>query len=76
VIGDGGRTPNLARFQFLDPASRDEVLRALAGYKGAVVLVTHDEGAVDALQPEKVLLLPDGVEDMWTSELADLVALA
>jgi transcriptional regulator with XRE-family HTH domain len=23
MIGDGGRTPNLARFQFLDPASRD-----------------------------------------------------
>lgn len=23
VIGDNGRTPNLARFQFLDPASRD-----------------------------------------------------
>lgn len=23
VIGDGGRTPNLARFQFLDPAARD-----------------------------------------------------
>jgi transcriptional regulator with XRE-family HTH domain len=23
VIGDGGRQPNLARFQFLDPASRD-----------------------------------------------------
>lgn len=23
VIGDGGRTPNLARFQFLDPASRN-----------------------------------------------------
>ncbi|WP_104165412.1 helix-turn-helix transcriptional regulator [Cryobacterium sp. N22] len=23
VFGDGGRTPNLARFQFLDPASRD-----------------------------------------------------
>lgn len=23
VIGDGGRTPNLARFQFLDPASRE-----------------------------------------------------
>jgi transcriptional regulator with XRE-family HTH domain len=23
VIGEGGRTPNLARFQFLDPASRD-----------------------------------------------------
>lgn len=23
IIGDGGRTPNLARFQFLDPAARD-----------------------------------------------------
>ena len=30
---------------------------------GAIVLVTHDEGAVDALDPERVLLLPDGVED-------------
>ncbi|MDP9101220.1 MAG: ATP-binding cassette domain-containing protein [Actinomycetota bacterium] len=60
----------------LDPASREEVLNALASYAGAVVLVTHDEGAVRALEPEKVLLLPDGVEDQWSEELADLVALA
>ena len=60
----------------LDPASREEVLRALATYRGAVVLVTHDEGAVEALQPDKVLLLPDGVEDNWSSDLTDLVALA
>ena len=60
----------------LDPASRDEVLAALAGYKGAVVLVTHDEGAVDALDPERVLLLPDGVEDLWNPSYADLVNLA
>jgi ATPase subunit of ABC transporter with duplicated ATPase domains len=60
----------------LDPASREEVLNALASYKGAVVLVTHDEGAVKALEPEKVLLLPDGVEDQWSDALADLIALA
>ena len=60
----------------LDPASREEVLGALTTYKGAVVLVTHDEGAVVALQPEKVLLLPDGVEDQWSDDFADLVALA
>jgi ATP-binding cassette subfamily F protein 3 len=60
----------------LDPASREEVLQALATYRGAVVLVTHDEGAVEALQPDKVLLLPDGVEDNWSSDLSDLVALA
>ncbi len=60
----------------LDPASRAEVLTALAGYRGAVVLVTHDEGAVQALDPEKVLLLPDAVEDLWRADYLDLVALA
>jgi ATPase subunit of ABC transporter with duplicated ATPase domains len=60
----------------LDPASREEILGALATYKGSVVLVTHDEGAVVALQPDKVLLLPDGVEDNWNDDFADLVALA
>jgi ATPase subunit of ABC transporter with duplicated ATPase domains len=60
----------------LDPASREEVLGALATYKGAVILVTHDEGAVQALAPEKVLLLPDAVEDLWREDYLDLVALA
>jgi ATPase subunit of ABC transporter with duplicated ATPase domains len=60
----------------LDPASREQVLDALRSYKGAIVLVTHDEGAVTALDPQRVLLLPDGVEDHWSAELADLVALA
>jgi ATPase subunit of ABC transporter with duplicated ATPase domains len=60
----------------LDPVSRGEVLKALTTYRGAVVLVTHDEGAVEALAPDKVILLPDGVEDTWSEELADLVALA
>jgi ATPase subunit of ABC transporter with duplicated ATPase domains len=60
----------------LDPASRDEILRALGEYSGAVVLVTHDEGAVTALTPERVLILPDGVEDLWTDDYADLISLA
>ena len=47
-----------------------------ATYAGAVVLVTHDEGAVDALEPERVLLLPDGVEDLWSADYLDLVDLA
>ncbi len=60
----------------LDPASREQVLAALASYSGAVVLVTHDAGAVEALHPERVILLPDGVEDHWSTDFADLVALA
>jgi ATPase subunit of ABC transporter with duplicated ATPase domains len=60
----------------LDPASREEILAALRGFKGAIVLVTHDEGAVEALSPQRVIVLPDGVEDAWSEDFADLVALA
>ncbi|HEX4728784.1 MAG TPA: ABC-F family ATP-binding cassette domain-containing protein, partial [Jatrophihabitans sp.] len=60
----------------LDPASREQVLDALRRYAGAIVLVTHDEGAVEALNPDKVILLPDGIEDNWSADLADLIALA
>jgi ATPase subunit of ABC transporter with duplicated ATPase domains len=60
----------------LDPASRAEVLSAIKTYAGAVVLVTHDEGAVQALDPDRVLVLPDGVEDLWSPEYADLISLA
>jgi len=60
----------------LDPASREEVLGAIRAYKGAIVLVTHDEGAVLALEPDRVLILPDGVEDLWNAEYADLISLA
>ncbi|HEX7834177.1 MAG TPA: ABC-F family ATP-binding cassette domain-containing protein, partial [Pseudolysinimonas sp.] len=52
----------------LDPASREEILGALAHYEGAVVLVSHDPGAVQSLNPERVLILPDGVEDIWSQE--------
>ena len=60
----------------LDPASREEILGALQEYEGAVVLVTHDPGAVTALEPQRVLLLPDGAEDMWDEQYLDLVSLA
>ena len=40
------------------------------------MLVTHDPGAVTALQPERVILLPDGTEDHWSPDYLDLVELA
>ncbi len=57
----------------LDPASRNEILGALGSFQGAVVLVSHDEGAVRALKPDRVLLLPDGDEDLWNESYLDLV---
>ncbi|MBV9091777.1 MAG: ABC-F family ATP-binding cassette domain-containing protein [Mycobacteriaceae bacterium] len=60
----------------LDPASREQVLDALGSYVGAVVLVTHDPGAAEALDPQRVVLLPDGTEDYWSADYRDLIELA
>ena len=60
----------------LDPASREQVLDALRSYQGAVVLVTHDPGAAEALDPQRVILLPDGTEDHWSEDYASLIELA
>ncbi|MEU5843948.1 ABC-F family ATP-binding cassette domain-containing protein [Rhodococcus sp. NPDC047139] len=60
----------------LDPISREQVLDALRSYEGAVVLVTHDPGAAEALDPERVILLPDGTEDHWSQEYLELIQLA
>jgi ATPase subunit of ABC transporter with duplicated ATPase domains len=60
----------------LDPVSREQVLDAIARYPGAIVLVTHDAGAVRALKPDRAILLPDGDEDAWSDDLLELVELA
>ncbi|KDN82835.1 ABC transporter [Kitasatospora cheerisanensis KCTC 2395] len=57
----------------LDPASRDEVLRAVAEYPGAMVMVTHDPEALAALRPDRVLLLPEAHEDLWHDRYRALV---
>ena len=58
----------------LDPESRDQILSSISTYKGAIILVTHDKGAVSALQPDHVLILPDGEEDYWDDLYFDFVS--
>lgn len=60
----------------LDPQSRAHILEALKHYQGAIVLVSHDEGAVKALNPERVLIMPEGDEDHWSSDYEELIALS
>jgi ATPase subunit of ABC transporter with duplicated ATPase domains len=60
----------------LDPPSLAAVGRALAHWPGAMVIVSHDREFVRHLNPERVLLMPDGEVDYWSDELLDLVALA
>ncbi len=60
----------------LDPPSRTAIATALAGWPGSMILVSHDVEFVQALEPERVLLMPDGTLDFWNEDLVELVSLA
>ena len=60
----------------LDPPSREAVANALSSWKGAIIFVSHDTEFVEALEPTKVLLMPDGQVDYFSSDWLDLVSLA
>ncbi len=60
----------------LDPGSREATGAALAGWPGTMVIVSHDIDFVRRLEPDRVLVMPDGDLDYWRDELLDLVALA
>jgi ATPase subunit of ABC transporter with duplicated ATPase domains len=60
----------------LDPPSRTAIAEALAGWPGSMILVSHDIEFVEALAPQRVLMMPDGTLDYWSDELLELVALA
>jgi ATPase subunit of ABC transporter with duplicated ATPase domains len=60
----------------LDPPSRAAIATALAGWPGTMIIVSHDVEFVQALAPERVLLMPDGAVDFWSEDLLELVSLA
>jgi ATPase subunit of ABC transporter with duplicated ATPase domains len=60
----------------LDPGSREAVAEGLRGWPGSIVLVSHDTSFVRDLQPDRVLLMPEGTLDHWTDGYLELVELA
>jgi ATPase subunit of ABC transporter with duplicated ATPase domains len=60
----------------LDPPSRTAIAEALQDWPGAMVIVSHDAEFVEALEPQRVLLMPEGTLDHWDDELLELVSLA
>ncbi len=60
----------------LDPPSRSGVARALAAWPGTMVIVSHDPEFVEALQPGRVLFMPEGRVDYWEEDLLDVVSMA
>jgi len=60
----------------LDPPSREGVAAALAEWPGSMVIVSHDQLFVEALQPDRALFMPDGTLAFWSEDLLELVSLA
>jgi ATPase subunit of ABC transporter with duplicated ATPase domains len=60
----------------LDPPSREAVSKALGSWPGTMILVSHDTEFVHALEPDRVLFMPEGTLDYWSEDLLDLVSLA
>jgi ATPase subunit of ABC transporter with duplicated ATPase domains len=59
----------------LDPSSRTAVARALAAWPGTLLVVSHDREFVQALAPDRVLLMPEGQLDFWDDDMLELVSL-
>ena len=60
----------------LDPPSRDAFARALQAWPGSLVVVSHDAEFVERLRPQRVLLMPEGINDFWDDEFLEMVSLA
>jgi len=60
----------------LDPQAKAALLEALQQYEGTLVLVSHDTDFVADLEPDRVVLMPEGDGAFYDESLLDLVALA
>ena len=60
----------------LDPGSRTAVADSLSSWGGTLIVVSHDAEFVEALQPDRALLMPDGDVDHWHDDFLELVSLA
>ena len=60
----------------LDPQAKEALLGALRQYTGTLLLVSHDTEFVEALRPDRMILMPDGETDFFDESMLELVALA
>ncbi len=60
----------------LDPMSRTATGQALAAWPGTMIVVSHDVEFVEALEPDRVLMMPEGQLDYFSRDALELVALA
>ncbi|MDA8196890.1 MAG: ABC-F family ATP-binding cassette domain-containing protein [Actinomycetota bacterium] len=60
----------------LDPESRRAISKALAGWKGTMIVVTHDVEFASQLEPNRLILMPDGTVDHFSQDYLELIELS
>ena len=60
----------------LDPQAKEALLSAVRAYQGTLILVSHDTEFVAEVQPDRAVLMPDGITRYFDESMLDLVALA
>ena len=60
----------------LDPQAKEALLAAVTAYPGTLILVSHDTEFVAQVQPDRAVLMPDGLTRFFDESMLDLVALA
>ena len=60
----------------LDPQAKEALLAAVHSYPGTLILVSHDTDFVAAVEPERAVLMPDGLTRYFDASMLELVALA
>jgi ATPase subunit of ABC transporter with duplicated ATPase domains len=60
----------------LDPQAKAALLGALRQYTGTLLLVSHDTEFVGSLQPDRMILMPDGETGFFDESMLELIALA
>ncbi len=70
-----GKTPS--RMAFADGwIDQPFVSRLNPNPPGSMVVVSHDAEFVERLNPQKILLMPEGINDFWDDEFLEMVSLA
>ncbi len=60
----------------LDPQAKRALLDALDQYEGTLILVSHDAPFVEALVPDRVILMPEGDTAYFDESMLELVPMA
>ncbi len=58
----------------LDVMSQRIILEVLKDYKGAMIIVSHEEEFMKELAPNKALILPENLFDYWRPEMLDKIS--